>query len=313
MLLFTHLAWFFLSLAGVWLCSGALIQVTELLSRRTHRGNFFLAFVLLGILTSFSEIAVAFNATRQSVPEVSVGNLLGASLILFLWVTPILAVIGNGIKLQKGLSIKRLLPAALNIMAPIGLAIDGKLTRWEGAFCLLIYVVVVLLLKQQDEQGRKETKPIPKKILGIAFLKVLIAAALIALSGRILVQETLFFSEYFSIPASMFGLLVLSIATNIPELAIGIRSAIKEKKAIALGDYIGSASANTAILGVVLLANGTVLINTDEWIGTAIATVGGIALFLWFLASKKQLSRREGLILLGAYAVFVAWELYTRL
>ncbi len=312
MILLPHLAWFFLSLAGVWLCSGALVHVTEVLSRRTHRGNFFLAFVLLGILTSFSEIAVAINATDQGVPEISVGNLLGASLVLFLWVTPILAIVGNGIRLQKGISITRLLPAAVTILAPIMLAIDGKLTQIEGGLCLLAYITVVLLLKRQDESGRKETTPIPRRVLITALLKVLAAAALIALSGHVLVQETIFFSEYWSIPASLFGLLVLSIATNIPELAIGIRAALREKKAIALGDYIGSASANTAILGVVLLVNGTVTINFDEWIGTAFASVIGIALFLWFLATKKQLSRYEGIMLLGVYALFVAWEIYTR-
>jgi len=311
LLYFAHMLWHILitliAFAGVWACSGVLVGTVDRLSSRFGRSHFFVSFFLLGLLTSFSEISVAVNAAIQGVPEVSVGNLIGASIVLFLLVAPAVAVAGNGVKLEHELSPGNLLAAFAVIAAPAVAAADGVLTRSEGAQFIALYAVLALLIsnaKPVAHTAQASTRHIrPQHILAL-----IAATLIIAFSGKVLVGEAVWFGDALGLPAALFGLLMLAIGTNIPEISVGIRAVRERKKGVAIGDYVGSAALNTPILGVLLLASDSVRIDTGDFHGTFIALVGGLALFYHFARSKKELSRVEGLVLIGLYACFAVWQ-----
>ena len=102
-------------------------------------------------------------------------------------------------------------------------------------------------------------------------------------------------------------MLILSVSRNIPELSIAVRSAYKGGKDIAFGNYLGSAVANSLVLGVLLLLNGGAFINANL-IGILVAMILGIGLFYVFARSKDALSRGESLVLLVGYFAFVLYE-----
>jgi cation:H+ antiporter len=136
-------------------------------------------------------------------------------------------------------------------------------------------------------------------------LKIGGGAIIIFLAGNLLVEETIYFSELFGVPGSIIGLLVLSVGTNVPELVIAIRAIRKKSMDIAFGDYLGSVVANAVIFGLLALLNGGFSIEPSSFYFTAgIMVLGFIALFL-FSVTKDTLSRREGLILVWLYSVFL--------
>src|SRR3989338_3153819 len=99
-----HVLLFLFSAGIIWFFAGLLIESTDRLARHFHKNGFIVAFFVLGFITSISEIAVAVNATIKGVPEISAGNLVGASFVILLFIIPFLAAIGNKIELRHTLS-----------------------------------------------------------------------------------------------------------------------------------------------------------------------------------------------------------------
>jgi len=91
----THALIYFLSFLGIWIGSGLVIKSVEKLSRVIRASSFAISFFLLGFFTSISELSVGVSAIIQHDPEIYVGNLLGASIVLFILVIPLLAIGGH--------------------------------------------------------------------------------------------------------------------------------------------------------------------------------------------------------------------------
>src|SRR5690606_9931065 len=101
MSLIGHMGLFLLCIGGVWFCAGVIVELVERLAKYFNKSGFFIAFFVLGFITSLGEFSVAANSFLNGTPEISTGNLVGASFALLLLIVPLLAVIGNGIKMDK--------------------------------------------------------------------------------------------------------------------------------------------------------------------------------------------------------------------
>jgi len=313
-MIFAHILLFALSAAVIWFLSGILIDATDRVAKRYKKPGFAVAFFVLGFLTSIGEISVAVNASIEGVPQVSAGNLMGASLVIFLLIIPLLAVLGNGVQMFRAMTPLNLALLLAIVILPALLTLDGSVTATEGLVTLLLYVA--LLFRIQKKRSTEETMKDALKRTERALLhtkhatyidigKIVVGAILIFVAGNILVEESVFFASQLSIPVSYVGLLVLSIGTNIPEIVIAIRCVLGRHKDIAFGDYMGSAVANTLIFGILALWNTSFTIEkTESFITFPLLTLGVILFFL-FSRTKNNLSRKEGLIMLGLYGAFV--------
>ena len=82
---------------------------------------------------------------------------------------------------------------------------------------------------------------------------------------------------------------------------------------MAVGDFLGSASANTFILGLVALLSPIVIENKMKIylsLGMLFLT---LLVFNAFFVSDKKLTRLEGLSLVAMYAYFLLLEVFLRL
>jgi len=313
---------------AIWLISGIVISAIDRVARRYNKPGFFVAFFVLGILTSMSEISVATNATIEGVPAISAGNLIGGSVVIFLLIIPLLAITANGIPMTMVLTRKNIAFLLFLILLPCILVLDGTVTRRDGLLMLLLYLallyavhkrsapehIVKTTIREVHEEIFRTRKTWAAHALFLwrkkktsfgDFGKIVIGAILIFAAGNVLVDESVFFSHYFQVPPSFIGLVMLSIGTNLPEIAIGIRCALSNQRNIAFGDYLGSAAANTVIFGMLALVNGTFSVESSEFFPTFLLLLPGLILFFILSQSGRILSRREGLALLTLYAAFL--------
>jgi cation:H+ antiporter len=305
--LFGHFVAGHIALTAIWLSAGALIRAVKNLAATFHKSSFVVSFLVLGTLTSLSEISVALNSTALEVPQVSAGNLVGASFVLLLFVVPLLAALGNGIRLKKTFSRGNVILALLTIALPALFVMDGSVSWGEGIAAIFAYgAFLVSMLREQPEKPAHT--PRRRGALVFDILKVIIGAVVIFIAGRMLVSEVIYFGGILHVPNSLIALIVLSIGTNIPELTIAARAVVSKETDIAFGDYIGSAAVNTLIFGFLGLANHGFLIESSVFTGTAILTVCGFGLLYVFATSKQTISRREGMILLLFYAAFIIFQ-----
>ncbi len=313
----THFVLLLLSASVIWGLSGILIDATDRVAKRYNKPGFAVAFIVLGFLTSIGEMSVAFSATLRGVPQVSAGNLLGASLVIFLLVIPLLAVLGNGIPMTQALS-ARSVAVLLGVVAlPALLSMDGGVSRLDGVVMILLYTTLLYVLhnRRSPEHTAREALARTKRQLtrstratAMDIGKIVTGAVLIFVAGNVLVRESVEVAELLSIPVSFVGLLLLSIGTNIPELVIAVRAILGKHKDIAFGDYMGSAAANTLIYAFLPLFGGAFPIVRSEALLTLGILATGLVLFYIFSRSGRTITRREGSVLLGLYALFLVLQ-----
>jgi len=297
----------------IFFLGGFMIEATDHLAHRLHRNGFLVAFILLGTLTSFSEMSVAFNATLERVPQISVGNLVGGSFVIFLLIIPFLAFFGKGIKLERSFTNRHVLLALAVIGAPAIFILDGILTRTEGLIMFSMYGFFVVYANKGQSRVKSRSLPPSRSALYMALSKIVVSGIIIFLSGKILVDEALYFSNLLAIPASIIGLLIIAIGTNVPEIVIAIRAIKQKRKTIAFGDFVGSASFNTLLLGALILINGTIYLEPSEFIIASVFLTVGLLLFYIFSRSKTDISRTEGACLGLVYGFFVLMQIVNAL
>lgn len=310
-MLFVNITLYIFAFILIWFGSGLIVSSASKFSHKLRLSPFAFSFVFLGILTSTPEFSVGLQAVAGGHPEIFVGNLLGGIVVLFLVIIPILAVFGNGISLKNELDNKTLLVTLGVILTPSLFILDKKVTVLEGAILVVLYIVLLFFVERKNGIfDRKNEQLLNIKAYSYKdLLKMLLGIGIVFVASFVIVDKTAYFAGFFNISAFYISLFIISIGTNLPELSLAVRSVIYGKREIAMGDYMGSAAANTLLFGVfTLLHNGEVLTESN-FIITFLFIITALGLFYTFFRTKNYISRQNGLILLGIYVIFVLIEL----
>lgn len=314
MSIFVNIFLYLLSLFAIWLGAGLIIKSVEKFSHRLHISPFIISFVILGVLTSIPEAAVGITSIVDNNPQIFVGNLLGGTMVLFLFVIPLLAVLGNGISINHNLNPKNLLTLLGIIALPALFAIDQKLTTVEGLILIACYALVINYIRKNQVPEAQPENILGLKLYSIIDLaKVALGIGIVFISSQVIVSQTVMFASLIGIPSFYLSLLVLSLGTNLPEISIAVRAILSGKKEVAFGNYLGSATANTLLFGAFTVFNNQQILIQDSFIMTFVFIVLGLGTFYYFSKSKKDISKREGQILLSIYALFVIYEVVSGL
>ncbi|OGZ32807.1 MAG: hypothetical protein A2V69_03190 [Candidatus Portnoybacteria bacterium RBG_13_40_8] len=140
----------------------------------------------------------------------------------------------------------------------------------------------------------------------IYLLVFVIACYALVRSGAVLVKILTRLSGYFKLTEFVLAFVLMTFATTLPELFVGITSGIKGFSIVSLGNVIGSNLVNLSfILGLVaVVARGlkveSKIAKRDSWIIFVIASLPLLLLF------DKKISRAEGFLLL----ILFGWYIY---
>lgn len=301
-----YFACFFL----VWIGSGLVVSTISKLAKAWKLPAFIVSFFLLGLLTSLPEITINTIAIFNHDPVIMVGNLLGGIIIMFLGVIPLLGILGNGIHMPRQLDRKELVMTLLVVIAPAFLTADQKLGSWEALFLILLYLSQLIFFSSRQSAWEKVKKNQSEKKISSwrLLLKIVLGIAMLIGASNQIVNSTIYFTKLLDISSFIISLIVVALGANIPEIAIVFRSVISKKKDIALADYLGSASANTLLLGIFTLVYGKTIILPNHFFQRFSFLAIGLILFFFFSRSKNTLSRKESVVLMTLYVAFVLFE-----
>lgn len=291
----------------LWFSAGKIVEIIEKVAKKIGFSSFALSFFVLGILTSLPEISVGINSLIKKTPDIFVGNLIGSSFYLFTIVIPILAVFGGGAKMVHELNYKDMIFALIVVLAPIFLIADNVLTRTEGVFLILIYSILVYFIERKKNLNFS-FRDLTLKKAGRFFqisVELLIYLGIIFTASSFIVNQTIEYGKILKVPAFVVSVIVLALGTNLPEISLAIRSIFMKKKEVALGDYLGSAAANTLIFGILTLLNGARIHIENYSLKTLLMNLFGLWVFYVFSQSKKEISVKEGKLLLLVAFLFI--------
>jgi len=295
----------------LWLASGKIVSIVEKIAKKMGFSSFALSFFVLGILTSIPEFSVGINSLIKKKPDIFVGNLIGASFYLFTLVIPLMATFGGGVKMVHGLTYKDMIFALIVVLSPIFLIADNVLTRTEGVFLILIYFILVYFIEKKKSLNLSLRDLNTHRVIrGTQIIfELLVYLGIIFVASNFIVNQTIEYGKILGAPIFVVSIVILAFGTNLPEISLAIRSIFSRKKEVALGDYLGSAAANTLIFGVLTLLNGARIHIENYSLRTLLVNLFGLGVFYLFSQSKKEISVKEGRILLLVAFLFILVEI----
>lgn len=298
------------SFITIWYGAGLIVNSANKFAKKIKISSFAFSFLVLGLLTSTPEFAVGLTAVAENTPEIFIGNLIGGIPVLFLFVIPILAILGKGVSLNGKIDPKNLFLSFIVMLLPAFFVIDKVVTNWEAI--IMIGAYFGLLYKIQRKNGMLDTEHsevLNTKSYSIRdILKIIYGVGLVFVSSHYIVDGTQYLAEYLNVSTFIISLVLLSLGTNLPELSLAIRSVISGSKDVAFGDYVGSGAANTLLFGIfTIMTNGNVL-TVNHFLPAFILISGGLCLFYFFARSKGILSQKEGVGLIAIYILFLILE-----
>ncbi len=123
---------YLISFFGVWVGSGIAIRSVERLSKILGISSFLISFLVLGTLSSTSELSVGVNSILEDNPKIYIGNLIGASIVIFMLIIPLLTVFGKKIPVHSRFQGFNLPASLVVVFLPVFLVLDGKIDRIDG-------------------------------------------------------------------------------------------------------------------------------------------------------------------------------------
>lgn len=130
--------------------------------------------------------------------------------------------------------------------------------------------------------------------------------AILVASGSIMVKSLSKIASYIHMSEYTIGFIILAFGTSIPELFIGISSAINKTSGLIMGTVIGSNIANlTIIIGIPILMGKGLVIHSKKTKNDALwmISLAMLPLVLKFIGGK--ISQIDGVILLLAFGLYM--------
>lgn len=308
--MFENALLFFVGFFFIWVGSGLIVSSADRIAKSLKLSSFALSFFILGLLTSIPEFSLGVSSLVTDEPEIIVGTLLGGIVVMFLLVIPLLAIMGNGIKLSSDFDKTRMTISLMLVTLPSLFVLDQKISFFEGIFMVIAYITVLIYI--QSKKGvlsEKSVEALAQRTYSFLDIgKVILGVVIVFLASALVVDKTEYFANIYSISPFLIGLVLLSIGTNLPELSLSVRSVVQGKKDVAFGDYIGSASANTLLLGLFATAQRGNIVTVERFYLIYLFTLIAVVFFYFFARSEKKISRTEGFILLTFYILFILFE-----
>lgn len=141
---------------------------------------------------------------------------------------------------------------------------------------------------------------------GFVILLFVVGLVLIIKGGDWFVDSAVFIANLTGIPKFIIGATIVSVATTLPELTVSVTGVINGELDLAVGNAVGSVTANIGlIMGISLVCMPAVIKRSQFWIkGTLMSAA---ALLLWVLCKDGTLHMLPSFALFALLAAYV-WD-----
>ena len=141
---------------------------------------------------------------------------------------------------------------------------------------------------------------------GLVILLFVVGLVLIIKGGDWFVDSAVFIANLTGIPKFIIGATIVSVATTLPELTVSVTGVIDGELDLAVGNAVGSVTANIGlIMGISLVCMPAVIKRSQFWLkGTLMSAA---ALLLWILCKDSTLHMLPSFALFVLLAVYV-WD-----
>ena len=303
--------WIILGFIGLVIGGEYLVRASVALSVKLNVSKLVIGLTVVSFATSAPELLVSLNAALSGSPDMAINNVVGSNIANIGLVLGITALV-SPIKVDKSF-FKINWPSLMlfSIALYYMLVNDRLLSPIEGVilFVALIGFLVILITASVKENAEE---PIGNSLEVASYFKIfiwlIIGAVALYYGSEWLVDGAKTIAFDMGVSEGVIGVSLIAIGTSVPELAASIIAALKQEKALSLGNLIGSNIFNigsvlglTAIVNPVVVSEPQILSNDILWM----LGFSTIILALVLLPKQQQISRIKGFVLVILYCVFM--------
>ena len=273
--------------------------------------------------TSLPETAVSVTASLTNNNELAISNVVGSNIFNLMFVIGVCSILCTIYVQRETVTrdipfsiICALLLLVLGILA-IGDASGMTLGHLDGILFLILFAGYIGLMIRSAMKARAEGREVevndefdaeelkvmsyPKSILFIVG-----GAVAIAIGGDLTVNTASRIALELGMSQTLIGLTIVSIGTSLPELVTSVVAARKNEIDMAVGNAVGSNVFNILmVLGIASAINPVSLIR-ENIIDILILIAFSVVVWI-FAATKKQISRKEGIAMVAMYLVYAVY------
>ena len=282
-----------------------IIRGSVSLGKKINISLFVIGIVIVAGGTSLPELASSISAVTSGHANLALGAIVGsniANLILIMAATTLLIPIYD-------ISQNQINQGFVNIILAITLILMGFLSiNFNFIFGIIAILSLSTIMFLQFKNSQPKIDEVQDKaaysfVISIVF--IIIGILLLIYGSRLFVGSAISIAKQLNIPESVVGISIVAFGTSLPELVVGVMSALKRKVDFALGNILGSNIYNVlGVLGISsFFGNFTMpsnLVNQDL-IFMIIVTL----LILFFMLFKKCLDRTYGILGLILYVGYI--------
>ncbi len=269
---------------------------------------------VVAFATSAPEILVAIVASARGQTDLAVGNAIGSNIANIGLVLGTVAII-RPIEMTSA-TLRREMPALLAVsLLTVSLFLDSYLSRVDG-FVLLtgLLIVMVWLVRLglrssvSDSMTADYEAEIPRDMpMKTAIIWLIIGLAVLLVGADFMVDGAIEVARALGVTELVIGILLVALATSLPELAVSLVAALKGEYGLALGNIVGSNTFNSlAVIGIAAVIHPAAL--PPSVLSLHIFVLVAFTLVLFAMTydydGKGHISRLEGIGLLVAFLAY---------
>ena len=201
---------------------------------------FAIGVVIIAGGTSLPELASSINAVVKNHADLAVGAVIGsniANLILVMAATSFLIPISN-------INQNQINQAWINIfLALVLITMSFFILPFNFLFGILSVCLLFFIMFMQVKQGSLDVSDVEEKgdySLIISIIFILVGILLLIYGSDLFVKSAINIANELNIPEAIIGVSLVAFGTSLPELVVGILSAIRRKVDFALGNVLRS-------------------------------------------------------------------------
>ncbi|MFH1276532.1 MAG: hypothetical protein ABIH82_05470 [Candidatus Woesearchaeota archaeon] len=284
----------------------------------------FVGLTILSIGTSIPEIMTAIVGSIDILKQPSainaisgliVGTNVGSDIFQQSFILPVIGLFGMIVVVKKNLFLE---VGALVIGTALMwvMVLNGFLGRIEGLILVLVYVGYLIYLGKKQSKKEKlikhrsnrivEKDHFSKKRIASEIALILFGFAFMGLATNAVINSATVLVAMLPISASFFGVILLGVASALPEFTTALITIFKHEKEVSAGVLIGSNVANPLLgLGLGSLISGYTIPNVVRLYDLPMK-IGIALLIFFFLWRNEKLNKWEAVVLLVVFFVYLA-------
>ena len=303
--------WIILGLILLVIGGEFLVRASVALSFKLNISKMVIGMTVVSFATSAPELLVSLNAALAGSPAIALNNVIGSNIANIGLVLGITALVSS-ISVDRSFY-KLNWPAMLvfSLLLYYFLYNDNQLTALEGIFLFvgLIAFLIILIRSAKKEVALEE---VDESLALVSNFKMtiwlLIGAAALYFGSEWLVDGAKDLAITLGVSDAVIAATVIAIGTSVPELAASVIAAVKQEKALSLGNLIGSNIFNIgSVLGLTSMVK-TIDVTDASILNSDILWMLGFAVVLLpliLIPKKLDIGRFKGFFLVAAYVVFL--------